>query len=75
MRKIIVMILWVPVAVALCGCSLWWFQETTEFSNPVVESLWFLLRITPGLIGFMMLVCGPMLAAAHEDSYHPRRSR
>jgi hypothetical protein len=66
MLKIIVYILWVPVMLSLVGASIWWFQATSEFENPILALLWCALRGIPGLVGVTGLMCGPMLLVANE---------
>lgn len=66
MLKIIIYILYVPVMVSLIGASVWWLKETTDFENPILCMLWFMLRAAPGIIGFTGLACGPMLLAANR---------
>jgi len=65
--KIIVYILWVPVMVSLMGASIWWFQATSNFENPILFLLWCLLRAIPGLVGVTGFMCGPMLLVAANE--------
>lgn len=49
--EIVCKLLYVLAIVALFGASVWWFQVTSGFENPVVQMLWILLRASPGMVG------------------------
>jgi hypothetical protein len=59
--EVICKVLYVPAMVALFGLSVWWFQVTGQFENPVLFFLWSLLRATPGILGFTGMAMGAIV--------------
>lgn len=49
-------ILYIVVAVALVGLSVWWFQETDGCENPVLMLLCGIVRLAPGVVGAGMFL-------------------
>jgi hypothetical protein len=59
---------------ALLGISIWWFQVTGNFDNPVLCILWYMVGLMPGIIGLSGLIGSGVIISMVMD-YLERRNK